>query len=236
MRSAPVRLTLAMITYNEADRVERALASVPFADEIVLVDSGSTDDTTLRARRAGAQVSVHPFDGFVAQRNRALAAARGEWVLFLDADEWLTARARRDVCSALTTSMAGYRLPICSEWQGRELRHGRWYPDRHVRLARRSAARWVGTSAREHLSVRVRLGRSTGTSDTHRTDCSGSTSPPSTATAEPRRRACAETGCRAAVRGGMRAGHSSEGSGSGRDFATAGGASLWRVSVDCTVA
>lgn len=89
--SAPPTLTVAVLTLNEAHRIEACLQSAAFADQLLVVDSGSTDDTVAIAQRLGAEVHSYPdWKGFAVQRNRLLAHARGDYIFFLDADEVMT--------------------------------------------------------------------------------------------------------------------------------------------------
>lgn len=147
-------LSAVIITRDEADRIERAVRSVSFADEVVVLDSGSTDDTVARARALGARVEVADWTGHVAQKNRALSLCRGDWVLSLDADEWVSEPLRDAVLAALRApDAAGYRVARRNLWLGHELRGGRWYPDARVRLARRARARWEGEDPHDRLVV-----------------------------------------------------------------------------------
>jgi glycosyltransferase involved in cell wall biosynthesis len=150
-------LSLCVIARDEVDRIGRCLRSVPLADEkVVVVDAATTDATAEVAERLGARVVVAPFAGHVAQKNRALSLARGDWILSLDADEWLDPRACAALAEALRSpgAASGFSFARCSEWGGRPLRHGRWYPDRKVRVARREAANWIGDNPHDHLAVR----------------------------------------------------------------------------------
>ena len=148
-------LTLAVITLNEVDRLEACLRSVPFADEILVLDSGSTDGTLELARDLGARVVSTDWPGHVAQKNRALEMAAGDWVLSLDADERLSERAAQAVQRALAApgDRAGFGFHRCSRWQGRFIRHGRWYPDRKLRLVRRGQGRWGGDDPHDTLQI-----------------------------------------------------------------------------------
>jgi glycosyltransferase involved in cell wall biosynthesis len=146
-------LSLVLITRDEADRIARCIRSIPRADEIVVLDSGSTDQTVAIARSHGARVIETDWPGFVAQKNRALREARGDWVLSLDADEWLEDAAHDALCAALAQDRDGWTFARCSRWQGRRIRHGRWYPDRRLRLVRRARARWVGDEPVDRLVV-----------------------------------------------------------------------------------
>jgi glycosyltransferase involved in cell wall biosynthesis len=148
-------LTLVVITLNEADRIGACLDSVPFAAERVVLDSGSTDGTPEVAEAHGALVVRTDWPGHVAQKNRALEQARQPWVLSLDADERLSAEAVSSLREALEDPgrAAGFSLPRCSSWLGTPLRHGRWYPDRKVRVVRRGRARWIGDDPHDRLEV-----------------------------------------------------------------------------------
>ena len=148
-------LTLAVITLNEVDRLEGCLTSVPFAQELLVVDSGSTDGTVELARSLGARVVQTDWPGHVAQKNRALNMATGEWVLSLDADERLSSGAAAQLAAFLAEpgDAQAVGLHRCSKWQGRFIRHGRWYPDRKIRLVRRGAGAWRGDDPHDRLWV-----------------------------------------------------------------------------------
>src|SRR5690606_22353197 len=135
-----------VIAKNEADRLESCLGSVPFADEVIVLDSGSTDGTPEVAERCGARVLRTDWPGHVIQKNRALAEASRDWVLSLDADERLSTEAAAELREALERpgDAVGFSFPRCSSWLGHPIRHGRWYPDRKLRVVRRGRGRWVG--------------------------------------------------------------------------------------------
>ena len=148
-------LSLVVIAKNEADRIARCLQSVPFADEVLVLDSGSTDGTPEVAERCGARVLHTDWPGHVAQKNRGLAECAGDWVLSLDADEWLSSEAQQQLQSALKEpgTAQGFRFPRLNHWLGRPLRHGTWYPDRKLRCVRTQDARWVGDDPHDQLVV-----------------------------------------------------------------------------------
>lgn len=142
-----VPLSACIITFNEADRIDACLASLDFCEDIVVVDSGSTDDTRERAAAHGARVLVRPFDGFRSQKAFAVAQARHDWVLCLDADERVDADLRASIEAARARGFndaAGYRFARLSEYFGRFLRHGNAYPDRVLRLFDRRRGGWRG--------------------------------------------------------------------------------------------
>lgn len=149
-------LSVAILAHNEADRIGAALASVAFADEVVVLDSGSTDATVDVARAAGARVIETDWPGHVAQKNRAFDAVAHPWVLSLDADERVSPALAREIAqlrSVGTPTVAGFSVPRLSWWMGAPLRHGTWYPDRRVRLVDRRRARWGGDDPHDRLVV-----------------------------------------------------------------------------------
>lgn len=148
-------LSLVVITRNEADRLGDCLASVPFASESIVLDSGSTDRTVEVALSHGAQVIETDWPGHVVQKNRALGLASMPWVLSLDADERLCPTAAAALQSALQApgECAAFKFSRLSSWLGHPIRHGRWYPDRKVRVVRRGKGRWHGPDPHDHLVV-----------------------------------------------------------------------------------
>ena len=138
-------LSACIITFNEADRIADCIASLDFCDEIVVVDSGSTDDTVAICQAHGARVLVRPFDGFQAQKQFAVDQASHDWIISLDADERVSPALRQAIASERNTGFAradGYRFNRLSEYFGRFLRHGNAYPDRQLRLFNRHAGSW----------------------------------------------------------------------------------------------
>lgn len=149
-------LAACIITFNEADRIEDCLASLDFCDEIIVVDSGSSDGTAERAAARGARVLTRVFDGYRRQKDFAVQQASHDWVLCLDADERVTPELRAAIQSARATglSAAGYRFARCTEYFGAFLRHGNAYPDRVLRLFDRRRGGWRGDrEIHEHVSV-----------------------------------------------------------------------------------
>jgi len=138
-------------TPNEAWQIAEALASLRWADEVIVADGGSTDDTVAIARAHGARVIEVKGPTIAAQRNAAIAAARNQWVLALDADERVTAALREELGAVLAApAHAAYRIRMQNIYLGRERRRGRWGRDWHVRLFQRSR-RFVETRVHEHL-------------------------------------------------------------------------------------
>ena len=162
------RLSVIVITKNEAHHLRRCLGSVTFADELVVVDHGSTDGTPALARELGARViETDDWPGFGIQKQRALDAALGQWVLCLDADEWLDdklAAAVRALVATPADSLAesGFELTRLSAFCGQWMRAGGWYPDRGVRLFRRGRAAFSKDLVHERLEVQGKLARLPG--------------------------------------------------------------------------
>ena len=147
--AAPGRIPLSgcIIAYNEADRIGDCVASLAFCDEVVVVDSGSTDGTREVAEAMGARVLVRRFDGFRSQKQFAVDQCAHDWVLSLDADERVDATLRAAIeaeRAAGFSRAAGYRFARMSEYYGRFLRHGTSYPDRVLRLFDRRRGGWRG--------------------------------------------------------------------------------------------
>lgn len=155
------RLAVAIIARNEERNLPACLASVAFADEIVLVDHASTDRTVQIALERGARViETADWPGFGAQKNRALDACTGEWILSLDADERVTPALRGAIERALAQPrFEVYEMPRLSTYCGRFMRHGGWHPDYVRRLFRRGAARFSDATVHESLVTDRPVGR-----------------------------------------------------------------------------
>jgi glycosyltransferase involved in cell wall biosynthesis len=148
-------LSVAIITKNEAENLSACLASVSFAAQIVVVDSGSVDDTVRIAAERGCEVYQEQWRGFGPQKQLAIDHCTAPWVLVLDADERIpeeTARVMLDVMSSDKLT-AGYSFPRRNYFQGRWIRHAGWWPDRVVRLFRKSKGRMTGSRVHEAVLV-----------------------------------------------------------------------------------
>lgn len=154
-----VRLSAAVIAKNEEEKIGRCLASLSFADEIVVVDSGSTDRTIEIAEAAGAKVVHHEWEGHIQQKNFAIDQTTGEWVLSVDADEIVSPELRESILKAVENPDAeGYAVPRPVYYINRWIRHCGWYPDRKVRLFRRDKGRWGGENPHDKISLEGRSG------------------------------------------------------------------------------
>jgi len=151
--SAPL-LSVAIVTLNEEQNLPRTLASVQWADEIIVVDSGSTDRTVEIARSFGAKVIARPWPGFAAQKNFAIAQCGGAWVLTLDADEELTPELQQEIRALLQSQPAAdaFYLRRRNLFLGRWVKHGGFYPDAKLRLFRRGAAQFEDRPVHETIT------------------------------------------------------------------------------------
>jgi glycosyltransferase involved in cell wall biosynthesis len=147
------KFSASIICKNEEHNIEECLRSVSWCDEIVVVDSGSTDRTVELARKHTPNVVFHEWPGYVAQKNFALERASGDWVICIDADERCTPELRaaieREVPRA--DSLAGFEVRRPVKYLGRWIRHGGWYPDWKLRVVRKGKARWEGTDPHDKL-------------------------------------------------------------------------------------
>ena len=148
-----------LVVHNAASQLPACLASVPFADEIVVVDSGSSDGTAECAEQHGALVVQREWMGFGRQKQFAVAQSRNDWVLCLDADERLSPELARSICAALESPVAPvYRMRRCNRFLGRWLRHGEGYPDWSTRLFNRKNAAWSDDPVHEKVLYAVTPG------------------------------------------------------------------------------
>ncbi len=163
------RLSVLVITRNEAANIRAALDSVRWADELVVVDSGSTDDTVRIARETADRVSVHPWEGYGAQKNHAAALAAHDWILSLDADERVTPGLAREIRALLDAEPAarGYRIPRVTRYLGHWIRSTDWYPDLQLRLYDRRTGRWNDRLVHESVAVDGPVGRLRGELEHH---------------------------------------------------------------------
>ncbi len=148
-------LSVIIIAKNEAGAIRNCLESVAWADEIVVLDSGSSDETVAICREYGAIVQITDWPGFGPQKNRALNLASSDWILSLDADERITPELRREIETAMASpdKYNAFRIPRSSSYCGRFMRHGGWWPDYVTRLFRRGSAHFTDDLVHERLEV-----------------------------------------------------------------------------------
>lgn len=153
-------LSVIIITKNEAHNIRACLESVAWSDEIIVVDSGSSDATVEICRELGAKVYVHDWQGFGIQKNRALSYARNEWIFSIDADERVDSELRLEIAQALEkNSEDGYYVPRLSQFCGRYIRHCGWYPDYVLRLFKRTKGRFSADVVHERVILEGHAGK-----------------------------------------------------------------------------
>ncbi len=154
--ASPGKLSACIITFNEADRIEACLRSLQFCDEILVVDSHSSDATRELSASLGARVIERDWPGYRSQKQFAIEAAGNDWVLCLDADERVTAELRAEITGLRSQGFpgaAGWSVPRITDYFGRFLRHGNAYPDRLVRLFDRRRGAWQGYEIHENTRI-----------------------------------------------------------------------------------
>jgi glycosyltransferase involved in cell wall biosynthesis len=150
-----VKLTVTVITLNEAANIGAALESATWADEIIVLDAGSTDATVAIARQHATRVEVVEWPGYGAQKNRAADLASNDWIFSLDADERITPGLAAEIRRVLESPAAGgYRIPRVTWYLGRWIRSTDWYPDLQLRLYDRRVARWNLRPVHESVDLR----------------------------------------------------------------------------------
>jgi glycosyltransferase involved in cell wall biosynthesis len=154
-------LSVTIITLNEAEHIAAAIDSVRWADEIVVVDAGSTDRTVEIARSAGVRVESRGWPGYAEQKNAAAALASHDWILSLDADERISPALADEVRALMRSGpdVNGYRMPRVTFHLGRWVRTTDFYPDYQTRLYHRQHARWRGLLVHESVEVDGRRGQ-----------------------------------------------------------------------------
>lgn len=153
-------LSVCVICFNEAQNIARCLESARWADELIVVDSMSRDETLDIAKRYTGKVYQRAWTGYVDQKNYALSMAGSNWVLSLDADEEVSSALKDEIIGKISDPSAhdGYRMPRCSFYQGRWIKHSGFYPDRQLRLFRRDHGRWTGGRVHEGVEIKGRIG------------------------------------------------------------------------------
>jgi len=157
-------LSVIIITKNEADNIRDCLASVAWADEIIVVDSGSEDETVAICREYTDKVYETDWPGFGIQKQRALNKAKGDWVLSIDADECVTPLLREEIERVIANPGAcvAWKIPRLSRFCGRYMRHSGWWPDYVVRLFAKDQARFSDDMVHEQVLVNGAVGTLTG--------------------------------------------------------------------------
>ncbi len=158
------RITAVIMALDEAENIEAAIESLRFADQIVVADTGSSDNTIELARNAGAEVHSIDFDGFGSSKNRALEFCDGDWIFFLDADE----RVSPELANSITGSVAndsrhgGYTVNRLSFFLGKPVRHSGWHPDYVLRLFKKGQGRFSNRLVHERVELKGAAGKLEG--------------------------------------------------------------------------
>lgn len=150
------KISACIMTYNEEANIERCLKSVTWCDEIVILDSFSTDRTLEICRKYTDQVHQHAWQGYIGQRNLIRGLASHPWVLFLDADEEVSDGLREEILSEFDPeriAYVGYRFPRQVYYLGQWIRHGEWYPDIKLRLFKKSLGQSIGEEPHDQVVV-----------------------------------------------------------------------------------
>jgi glycosyltransferase involved in cell wall biosynthesis len=155
------RLSVTIITLNEEANIRRTLESVQWADEIIVLDSGSTDRTVAICREFTERVYHQDWLGFSGQKNAAIDRATGPWILSLDADEPVESALAEEIRTIISSANAcdGYLIPRKTFFLGKWIRHGGWYPDHNLRLFRRGKGRFEERAVHEAIAVQGTIGR-----------------------------------------------------------------------------
>jgi len=150
------KLSVVIISFNEEKNISRCIGSVKdVADEILILDSNSTDRTVAIAESMGAIVKQEVFKGFIQKKNKAVELASYDYILSLDADEALDPRLAESILRAKENyEKSAYRMNRCSNYCGKFIRHGSWYPDAKIRLFDRRIARWGGTNPHDKIILK----------------------------------------------------------------------------------
>ena len=150
------KISISIIAKNEVDRIGRLLNSAKFADEVLVVDSGSTDGTQDVCEQMNAKVVFNKWPGYATQKQFAMEHTLSEWILNLDADEEISDSLAEEIQHAIKNAgsdVSAFSMPRLSRYLGRWIKHGGWYPDRKVRLVRRGKGMWKGEGLHEQLIV-----------------------------------------------------------------------------------
>ncbi|TGK12229.1 glycosyltransferase family 2 protein [Leptospira fletcheri] len=158
----PLPISACIITLNEEDNISRCLSSLKFVDEIIVLDSGSKDRTKELAENFGAKFVFREFDDYVGQKNHVISLARNAWILSVDADEEISPDLEaeiREVLGGREPDEDGYSIPRLTMYMGKWIRHGGWYPNRRVRLFRKSKGRFIGEKVHESVKLDGKMGK-----------------------------------------------------------------------------
>ena len=158
-----MKISVAIICFNEEKKIERCLQSVSWADEIVILDSHSTDQTVAICKKFTDKVLVHDFDGHIQQKNRVLEHCENDWVFSIDADEVVTDELKAEILALKKelelTDISGFFVNRRIKYLGKWIKHSNWYPDYKLRLFRKSKAKWGGVNPHDQIILDVKDSR-----------------------------------------------------------------------------
>jgi glycosyltransferase involved in cell wall biosynthesis len=148
-----MQISATIICFNEADKIGRCISSLlPIADEIIVLDSGSSDSTVAIAESMGAKCSYHAFEGHIQQKNRAIDLASYDWILSIDADECLSPELQRSIANFKNTAIAhAFSMHRLNNFCGQWIKHGGWYPDKKIRLFKKQNGQWGGLNPHDKI-------------------------------------------------------------------------------------
>lgn len=155
------RITAVIITFNEERNIQRCLESIRWVDEIIIVDAFSKDNTLMISAKYTDKIFQREWPGYSEQKNFGLSQASGDWVLFIDADEEVSAFLVSEIkqkLSSANNSFAGYRISRESFYLGKWIKHGEWFPDRQLKLIKKGKGLWAGPSVHEQLILDGKVG------------------------------------------------------------------------------
>jgi glycosyltransferase involved in cell wall biosynthesis len=148
-----MQISATIICFNEAEKIGRCISSLlAVVDEVVVLDSGSSDATVSIAEGLGAKCSYHAFEGHIQQKNRAIALAKHDWILSLDADECLSPALQKSILRAKASRVAdAYCMNRLNNFCGQWIKHGGWYPDKKIRLFKKQKGHWGGLNPHDKI-------------------------------------------------------------------------------------
>ncbi|MCX7918699.1 MAG: glycosyltransferase family 2 protein [bacterium] len=155
-------VSVCIIAYNEADKIARCLQSVSWANEIIVVDSGSSDNTIEICKQYTDKIYHRDWTGYVDQKNYAMSLAKYDWVLSVDADEEVSPELSQEIqrlFQSEVNNFVGYNIPRLTYYLGKWIKHSGWYPDEQLRLFQKNKAKWVGRELHERIQVDGSIGR-----------------------------------------------------------------------------
>jgi len=159
-----IKISAALIARNEAANISEAIKSLSFADQVVVADTGSTDNTVEIAQKLGAEVHSVKFEGFGKTKNKALDYCRGNWVLFVDADERVTSELAEKIIniSNSESATAGFLINRLTYFLGKPVRHSGWYPDYILRLFKKEKGKFSSNLVHERVEINGRVDKLDG--------------------------------------------------------------------------